>query len=63
MNKLLMLVVCVAIIALLWWALTVVLAAFAVPAPWSTLAVVAFVLIAAFAVLDFLNSGTWFWRR
>lgn len=63
MNKLVTLIVFVVVIGVLWWALSQVLLAFAVPAPWNTLAVVAFVLIAVLSVADYFLSGSFFWKR
>lgn len=63
MNKLFELIIFIAVVAVLWWALSTVLVALAVPAPWNTLAVVAFVVIAVFSFLDHYRSGTWFWSR
>jgi uncharacterized membrane protein YwzB len=63
MGKLLDLVIFVIVVAVLWWALTAVLAALNVVEPFSTLAVVAFIVIAVFAAIDYLRGGTWFWRK
>ncbi len=63
MNRLVDLIVFIIVVAVLWWALSTVLAALTVPAPFNTLAVVAFVVIAVLAVADYFRSGTWFWRR
>jgi hypothetical protein len=63
MNKLIDLIVFIIVVAVLWWALTTVLAAFAVPQIFVTIATVTFVLIAVISFLDYFRSGTWFWRR
>ena len=63
MNKLASLIVFIIVVAVLWWALTTILAALGVPQPWDTIAVVAFVVVAVIAFADFFNSGTWFWAR
>lgn len=63
MNKLLDLIIFIIIVAVLWWALSAVLVALNVPAPFSTLAVVAFVVIAVLAVADYLRGGNWFWKK
>lgn len=63
MNKLVELIVFVIVLAVLWWALTTVLVALAVPTPWDTIAVVTFVVVAVFAFLDYFRTGTWFWRK
>lgn len=58
-----MLIVFVVLIAVLWWALSQVLMVLNVGEPFSTLAVVAFVVIAVFTIVDYFSSGSWFWRR
>lgn len=63
MNKLVGLIVFVIVGAVLWWALTTVLAVLAVPTLVSTLATVAFVVIAVLIFADYMMSGTWFWAR
>jgi uncharacterized membrane protein YwzB len=63
MNRILDLIVFIIVAAVLWWALTAVLTALAVPAPFSTLAVVAFVVLAVLSIADYFRSGTWFFRR
>ena len=63
MNKLLDLVVFIIVVCVLWWALNAVLSALGVPAPFDTLAVVAFVVIAVLAGVDYLRGGVWFFKR
>lgn len=63
MNKLVDLIVFVIVVAVLWWALNTVLGVLGVPTPWSTLAVVAFVVIAVLAFADYIKSGAWFWVK
>ncbi len=63
MNKLVLLIVFIIVVAVLWWALTTILAALNVPSPWDTIAVVAFVVIAVFAFIDYFTTGSWFWTR
>lgn len=62
-NRLIDLVAFVIVVAVMWWALNAVLVALAVPAPFGTLAVVAFIVIAVLSGLDYLRAGTWFWTR
>ena len=63
MGKLLDLIIFIIVVGVLWWALGAVLAALNVPEPFNTLAVVAFIVIAVLAAVDYLRGGTWFWRR
>lgn len=63
MNKLVDLVIFVVVAGVLWWALQAVLAAFHIGEPISTLVVVAFVVIAVLALVDYVRGGTWFFRR
>lgn len=63
MNRLVSLIVFIIVVAVLWWALTTILAALGVPEPFQTIAVVAFVVIAVLSFLDYFNSGTWWFRR
>ena len=63
MNRLLDLIVFIIVVAVLWWALTQVLAVLTVPAPFDTLAVVAFVVLAVLAIADYFRGGQWFWKR
>lgn len=63
MNKLVGLLVFIVVGAVLWWALTQILAVVALPAIVSTLAVVAFVVILVLMAADYLMNGTWFWTR
>lgn len=63
MNKIIDLIVFIIVAAVLWWALQTVLTALAVPTPFATIAVVAFVLIAVLSFLDYFRSGTWFFTR
>lgn len=63
MNKLVSLVVFIIVGAVLWWALNTVLGVLGLPAIFTTLAVVAFVVIAVLTIADYILNGTWFWRR
>ena len=63
MNRLLDLIIFIIVVAVLWWALKAVLTALNVPSPFDTLAIVAFVVLAVLAGVDYLRGGTWFWRR
>jgi hypothetical protein len=63
MNKLIDLIIFIMVVAILWWALTTILAALAVPSVFQTIAVVVFILIAVIAFLDYFRSGRWFWNR
>lgn len=63
MNKLVALLVFIVVIAVLWWALTQILAVLTVPAPFATIAVVAFVVIAVLMGADYMLNGSWWWRR
>jgi hypothetical protein len=63
MNRLVDLIVFIIVVAVLWWALSTVLAALRVPAPFDTLAVVAFVVIAVLSFVNYLSAGAWWWTR
>lgn len=63
MNKLVGLIVFIVVGAVLWWALTEVLAVLALPAIVETLAIVAFVVIIVLVIADYIMSGSWFWKR
>lgn len=63
MNRIVDLIVFIIVVAVLWWALNAVLAALAIPEPFTTIVVVVFVLISVLSFLDYFRSGTWFWRR
>ena len=63
MNKLIDLIIFIVVLAVLWWALTTVLSALALPAAIETVATVLFVVVAVFAAIDYFRSGTWFWSR
>lgn len=63
MNQLIALICFVVVVAVLWWALNVVLTVMAVPSAIASLVVVAFVLIAVISALSYISSGTWFWFR
>lgn len=63
MNKLVGIIVFIVVGGVLWWALTQVLAVMALPPIVSTLAVVAFVVVAVLMIADYIMSGSWFWKR
>lgn len=63
MGRLLDLIIFIVVVAVLWWALSSVLAALNVPSPFDTLAVVLFVVLAVLAGVDYLRGGAWFWTR